>query len=401
MGKETKPNTGELAEYYELKKIPNAEFTYSGVYKGTYPCADCPGIEATLELQKDKTFVYTTVYLEKKDGRFVEKGTYTVKDNILTIKTDKESINFLIGPNILSLMGKELEPATGKMAPLYDLKKLLENSFDYEGVYETFWEEKGSYMQRLSITKAEKFNEYKVDFTASKVRNREACNFSGMATLNNDSLFVNIGVEGKTVIMTITPMHDGLGVEVFTKNFDERHEMMLFCRGGASLAGEYIKKTITANSIGVFKKGMTVAEALHHTPWAQVQKKKGKGEFKEDVYDDYEIYTRYGKHLLTLTPEFRGSLDQKINRVMVVSPFFATEKGINTNATYQDIKKAYTINKIEPTETHIVLVVDEINAHFSIPKTSLKTGWWNDKNKSVNESKIPANTKIDSFILWW
>ncbi len=298
-------------------------------------------------------------------------------------------------------MGKGLKPETGKMAPYYDLKKQGVNSFDYEGVYETFSEEKGAYMQRLTIAKTEKFNEYQVDFTASKIKNREACQFSGKATLNNDSLFVNIGIEGKTVIMTITPTHDGLGVDVFTKNFDERHQMMLFCGGGASLAGAYIKKTITANSIGIFNKGMTIADALQNTPWVQIQKKKGEGEFAEDIYDDYEIYTRYGKHLLTITPQFAGSMYQDINRVQVVSPFFTTEKGINTNSTYQDIKKAYTINKIEPTREHIMLVVDEINANFSIPKKSLKKGWWNDKTKKVNENKIPANAKTDGFFLWW
>ncbi len=126
MGKETKPNTGELAEYYELKKMPKVEFTYSGVYKGTYPCADCPGIEATLELQKDKTFVYTTVYLEQKDGTFTHKGTYNVKENVLTINVDKEPVHFLIGADKLSFMGKDLTPNTGELAGLYDLKKVTQ-----------------------------------------------------------------------------------------------------------------------------------------------------------------------------------------------------------------------------------------------------------------------------------
>lgn len=123
MGKEKTPNTGELAKEYELQKILSNEFTYSGTYKGTYPCADCSGIEANLELHKDKSFVYTTIYKGKKDKKFVEKGNYTVKDNIITIHIGNEPINFLIGTNKLSFMGAEKTPSTGKMASLYDLKK--------------------------------------------------------------------------------------------------------------------------------------------------------------------------------------------------------------------------------------------------------------------------------------
>ncbi len=398
MGKEQKPNTGELAKEYELKKMPSTEFTYSGVYKGTYPCADCPGIEATLELHKDKTFAYTTIYKERKDGKFVEKGTYTVKDNILTLKVKKEPIHFLIGTDKLSFMGTQKTPNTGEMAKLYDLKKKVK--FEFQGTYKTFSEVKGAYYQTLDIDK--KADTYGVRFSASRIKNREACRFSGVGSIKNDTLWVDISNEKKKKVwMYIVPSHDNLGVEVFTKNFDERFQMMLYCGGGSSLAGKYLKQTITPHSIGVFDHKMTIAEALQIISNSQITKRRGKGEFTEDTYDDYEIYTPNNKHLLTLTPKFTGSLDQKINRVKIISPFFTTKKGINVKSTYQEIKKAYKINKIEPTRTHITLIVDEINASFSIPKTSLKKGWWNDATKSVNPDKIPLNTTIEDFILWW
>ncbi len=247
-----------------------------------------------------------------------------------------------------------------------------------------------------------KANAYGVRFSASKVKNREACHFSGIGHIKNDTLWVNISEEkDKEIWMYIVPSHDNLGVEVFTKNFDERFKMMLYCGGGASLAGEYLKKNVTAHSASVFNDKMTIAEALQVVPNAQITKKNGKGEFAEDTYDDYEIYNQNNQHLLTLTPKLTGSADQKINRVLVVSPFFKTDKGISVTSTYKDIKNAYKISKIEPTRTHIVLVVDEINASFSIPKTSLKKGWWNEKTKSVNADKIPNNAVVEYFILWW
>ncbi|PID94077.1 MAG: hypothetical protein CSA95_04790 [Bacteroidetes bacterium] len=371
---------------------------YEGVYKGTYPCADCSGIEASLTLNTDKTFVYEILYMGEKDGRFVYKGHYTVNKNIATIQVDGRPVHFFVGESALILLGEDLKPNTGELAHYYQLKK--QRTFHYEGEYETFNEEKGGYTQTLSIHP--KGADYEVIFSASKVKERENCRFSGIANLKKDTLWVNISNEAdKEVRMYIAPSHDNLGVEVFTSNFDERFYMMRYCGGGSSLAGKYLKNRITANSIGVFNAQQTIAEVLHTLPDTQTQKKEGKGEFAEDQYDDYEIYTRNNQLLFTLTPKDTGDIYQKINRVWINSPSFRTEKGINTSSTYGDLKKAYTISNIVPTREHIVFEVEELNASFSIAKSKLKKGWWDDQAKKVNEHKIPTNAPIDHFILWW
>ncbi len=370
----------------------------AGVYKTTYPCADCSGIEANLTLTKNKTFVYNRLYKDKKDGRFIDKGKYTVKDSILTIKLGDDPIYFLIGENMLTLLDNNLKSDTGMFALYYQLKK--QQKFNYEGNYATYYEAEDSYRGTLSILP--KGTDYEVNFSASKVKNRENCRFSGIGSIKNDTLWVNISNEAdKEVWMYIAPSHDNLGVEVFTKNFEERFQMMFYCGGGGSLAGKYFKNTVTNKSIGVFDNSATIKEVLHTVPFDQIRKKAGHGEFKDDIYDDYEIYDHNARHLFTLTPKDTAQIEQKINRVLIKSPFFKTDKGINCKSTYKDIKNAYTITKIEPTREHIVLIVNDINANFSIPKTKLKKGWWNDKTKTVNTSKIPLNAQIDDFILWW
>ncbi|PID68607.1 MAG: hypothetical protein CR968_01265, partial [Flavobacteriia bacterium] len=296
---------------------------YEGVYKGTYPCADCSGIQVALTLNPDKTFVYETVYMDKKDGRFVYKGNYTVKENTLTIQQNDKPKYFLVGESALTFMGDSLKPNTGELADFYLLKK--QRAFDYQGQYETFNEDKGGYTQTLSIQP--KANAYDIVFSASKVKNRENCHFTGVGQVKNDTLWVNISNEkDKEVLMYIAPSHDNIGVEVFTPNFDERFYMMRYCGGGSSLAGKYIKNSITANSIGVFNNQNTIAEVLHTLPNVQIEKKAGKGEFAEDVYDDYEVFNHNSKSLFTVTPEKQGDVHQKINRVKINSPFFKTAK---------------------------------------------------------------------------
>lgn len=57
----------------------------TGTYTGTVPCASCPGIETTLTLNKDKTYLLEENYLEEKDGKFSEKGSFEVSEDGLFI----------------------------------------------------------------------------------------------------------------------------------------------------------------------------------------------------------------------------------------------------------------------------------------------------------------------------
>ncbi len=383
------------------KNSANIPSTYHGVYKGTLPCADCPGIESKLTLNEDTTCTYENNYLDTSDGLVTYTGNYTVKDNLLTLQTNAAPIYFLSKGQELLLLDNELKPAQGTLAPYYTLKK--QGNFIYPGTYETFHEGKQAYKQTLSISaKGENRKNYHIEFSASKTRDQENCRFSGTAWLRDGKLWANISTnKNKEVTMHIAPTHDNMGVEVFTPDFEERFHLMHYCRGGGSLAGEYIKNTITPESIGVFTASTTIEEVLHTLPLTQVHKEIGKGEFADDLYDDYEIWTRNNEHLFTLTPKDRGSVQQKINRVLVQSPFFKTTKGIHRNSTYRDIADAYEITEVLPGMEHIILVVDEINAQFNIPKKELQEGWWDNTTKTVDRNKIPQDARADSFILWW
>ncbi len=62
----------------------------TGVYKGTMPCADCPGIDETLIIAGTKpdsgTFILEDIYQEKSVEPFQSQGTWTlINDNIIKI----------------------------------------------------------------------------------------------------------------------------------------------------------------------------------------------------------------------------------------------------------------------------------------------------------------------------
>ena len=123
-----KPNDqqAEKTESTEMKDMHTAEnsLDYWGVYEGTLPAADCPGIMTTLTINKDNTFTLHSVYIDRKDATFDEKGTYTVNGNILTT-TEGDGSNFFykIEEGQLRMLDGDKQPVTGDLAEHYVLKQ--------------------------------------------------------------------------------------------------------------------------------------------------------------------------------------------------------------------------------------------------------------------------------------
>lgn len=156
---------------------------------------------------------------------------------------------------------------------------------------------------------------------------------------------------------------------------------------------------ISEDRVGIFSKGMTMADVYKAIPKEQIKKKVGYGEFADDTYDDYEIYDSNGDLLLILTPKENGNINSKINRISILDKRFKTTENIGLDSTFGDLKKYYSTNDIAPDMEHIVVFVEHINAWFSIKKTELKDDWWN--GKSIDKSKIPNSAKFDAVTVWF
>ena len=105
---------------------------YIGIYYGTMPCADCEGIETTLELVDDKNYKLKTVYLGKKQpAEFNSEGTYAWNEsgNSITLSGIKDAPSqFFVAENALIQLDMEGNRIKGDLADLYRLNKQEENS---------------------------------------------------------------------------------------------------------------------------------------------------------------------------------------------------------------------------------------------------------------------------------
>lgn len=59
---------------------------WQGIYTGITNCANCAGLETSLELKKGNKYILTIKAIDKEDKPFVKKGTFKWEGNIIHLK---------------------------------------------------------------------------------------------------------------------------------------------------------------------------------------------------------------------------------------------------------------------------------------------------------------------------
>ncbi|WP_194976531.1 copper resistance protein NlpE [Aquiflexum lacus] len=99
---------------------------YHGIYKGLLPCADCEGIEVTLELGPGDSYTRKSTYLGKDDNEIIESsGTFSWNGagNTITLHGEDLPNQFFVGENVLFQLDMQGNRITGELADNYKLNK--------------------------------------------------------------------------------------------------------------------------------------------------------------------------------------------------------------------------------------------------------------------------------------
>ena len=102
---------------------------WDGTYFGVVPCADCPGIETRITLNKDGTYQISWKYQDKGDEVFQNAGSFQWDDKggVITLGNfDKDFFpnQYRVGENRLFQLDKEGNRITGELAEKYILSKV-------------------------------------------------------------------------------------------------------------------------------------------------------------------------------------------------------------------------------------------------------------------------------------
>lgn len=100
---------------------------WSGTYKGTLPCADCEGIETTLTLNTDLSYVLVTNYLGRNDAleeEIIGDFSWDEHGSEITLNNVTSGPNkYKVGESLLWHLDANGDMITGDSADHYILKK--------------------------------------------------------------------------------------------------------------------------------------------------------------------------------------------------------------------------------------------------------------------------------------
>lgn len=132
-------NTGISAEFRAEHNSRNS-VDWSGVYRGTLPCADCEGIVIEIRLNEDNTYEKVMDYLSKGDNKFRESGRFVWDETggriIISDNTSNTKEWYLIGENRLIALDTEGNKIESSLPEdMYILNK-IDNDFV---ITEKYW----------------------------------------------------------------------------------------------------------------------------------------------------------------------------------------------------------------------------------------------------------------------
>jgi len=133
--------TGDTQDVIPDHHTSEISLDWDGTYTGMLPCADCEGIESTIRLNRDHTYVIERLYLGKSDEVFTKTGDFTWNEAgstiILSNITDAPN-SYFVGENHIVQLDIEGKRITGELAQMYVLRKKMPESMSAP-LYGTRW----------------------------------------------------------------------------------------------------------------------------------------------------------------------------------------------------------------------------------------------------------------------
>ena len=123
----------------------------------------------------------------------------------------------------------------------------------------------------------------------------------------------------------------------------------------------------------------------------------GANYFQDD--DEYLIYEKGGKHLLTIIPQEQLDSTSTIKSIQIYDARYSTKMGLSLESSFEDINLNNTITKVETSLSSATLFIDDLNVTISLDKEDL--GLKNFSTQKISIEQIPGLAKVKTFIVWF
>ena len=161
------------------------------------------------------------------------------------------------------------------------------------------------------------------------------------------------------------------------------------------------KFKIEKGKVGLITGKTTVNDLQNIFKNDSIVKNLSEGALGDDYFqddDEYLVFEKGGKHLLTIVPKEQLDSTSSIKSIEIHDRRFKTEGDISLSSTFSEIS-AYNNLRPESTLQSVTLFLDALNATITIDKEEL--GLKNFSSQKVALEQIPDLAKIKSFVIWF
>ena len=125
----------------------------------------------------------------------------------------------------------------------------------------------------------------------------------------------------------------------------------------------------------------------------------GEGDFADASYDEYEVFSKKGNHLLTIIPKEQHDSTATIEYVRIFDKQFKTAKGLSLASSFKEVISNYEVSKVEDAINVAQISLDELNATLTIDKKEL--GIDDFASHKIVVEQIPDMAKIKTLTFWF
>lgn len=211
-----------------------------GMYVGTLPCKDCSPIRTAITFRQDGSAIETQLFSQGDVSSLSQGGGWTMDQGIVTVSLPLQTQYYRVSSPDAIVM----TDSAGKIAAdagAYTLTKVKPRvASDFAGRYRLSGDAVANgYAGVLTIAGTAQ-DGVTVDISADGVE--EGCTFNAHGKIINDQIEIplqsaNPGMNSTLVIRSDVP--DVMNVS--TSNAGDSEDLALFCSGGKTLAGDYVK----------------------------------------------------------------------------------------------------------------------------------------------------------------
>lgn len=209
-----------------------------GMYVGTLPCKDCPAIRTAITFRQDGSAIETQLFSQGDMSSLSQGGGWTMDQGIVTVSLPFVTQYYRVSsPDTIIMTDSDGKIAAD--AGAYTLTKVKPKvASDFAGRYRLSGNANDT-AGVLTIAGTAQ-DGVTVDISADGVE--EGCTFNARGKVVNDQIEIplqtaNPGMNSTLVIRSDVP--DVMNVS--TSNAGDSEDLALFCSGGKTLAGDYVK----------------------------------------------------------------------------------------------------------------------------------------------------------------